>query len=252
MKASRAGAITVLASAALGLLGCGAGAPLLHPAHVLNAGDVSAGAGLSGELALSDLRIGEGSDPRLAGKLAQLAAEPGLAPWVNGRFGIVGNNEAGLTYTGRTLRVDVRHAFLFGSAALSVGVGGSMIAAERPGQDLAGSTVFGGGLDVPVLFGVHSKSDLYAFWIGPRGGFEALSGQVAVSPGQTDVLVLSEVKARHLFGGFVVGVRGGFRHVHVAIEVDGAYHRADGSILGASTSVGLFAIAPSGAVILSF
>jgi hypothetical protein len=249
---SRAGAITVLASAALSLLGCGAGAPLLHPAHVLHAGDVSAGAGLSGELSLSNLSVGPGSDPRLAGKLAQLAAAPGLAPWVNGRFGIVGNNEAGLTYTGRTLRVDLRHAFVFGSAALSVGVGGSMIAAERPGQDLAGSTVFGGGIDVPVLFGVHSKSDLYAFWIGPRGGFEALSGQVAVSPGQTDVLVLSDVRARHLFGGFVVGVRGGFRHVHAAIELDGAYHRADGSILGASTGVGLFALAPSGALILSF
>lgn len=248
----RAGAVAVLASAALGLLGCGAGAPLLHPAHVIHAGDVSAGAGLSGELTLSDLSVRPGSDPRLAGRLAQLAAAPGLAPWVNGRFGIVGNNEAGLTYTGRTLRVDVRHAFAIGNAALSVGVGGSMIAAERPGQELAGSTVFGGGIDVPVLFGVHSKSDLYAFWLGPRGGFEALSGEVAVSPGQTDVLVLSDVKARHLFGGFVVGVRGGFRHVHVAIEVNGAYHRADGSILGASTGVGLFALAPSGALILSF
>ncbi len=247
-----AGALLVLAGAALGLLGCCAGAPLLHPAQVLHAGDVSAGAGLSGELALTDLSVSPGSDPGSAGKLAQLAAAPGIAPWVGARFGIAGSNEAGLTYTGRSLRIDVRHAFALGTAALSIGVGGSMIAAERPGQDLAGSTVFGGGVDVPVLFGVHSKSDLYAFWIGPRGGFEALSGQVAVSPGQTNALVLSDVKARHLFGGFVVGVRGGFRHVHVALELDGAYHRADGSILGASTGVGLFALAPSGALILSF
>jgi hypothetical protein len=249
---SAAGAFAVLVSAALGLLGCGAGAPLLHPAHVLHAGDVSAGAGLSGELTLSQLDVGKGSDPRDAGRLSQLAAAPDLAPWVSGRFGIAGNNEAGLTYTGRSLRVDVRHAFAIGTAALSVGVGGSMIAAERPGQDVAGSTVFGGGIDVPVLFGVHSKSDLYAFWIGPRGGFEALSGQIAVSPGQTDGTTLADVKARHLFGGFVVGVRGGFRHVHVALELDGAYHRADGSILGASTGVGFFAIAPSGALIMSF
>jgi hypothetical protein len=242
----------VLVSAALGLLGCGAGAPLLHPAHVLHAGDVSAGAGLSGELTLSQLAVSAGSDPRSAGRLAQLAAAPGVAPWVGGRYGIAGDNEAGLTYTGRSLRLDVRHAFAIGSAALSVGIGGSVIAAERPGQDVAGSSVFGGGVDIPVLFGVHSKNDLYALWIGPRGGFEALSGRVAMSPGQTDVLVLSDVTARHLFGGFVVGVRGGFRHVHVAIELDGAYHRADGTILGASTGVGLFALAPSGALILSF
>jgi hypothetical protein len=252
VKPSPAGAFAVLVGAALGLLGCGAGAPLLHPAHVLHAGDVSAGAGLSGELTLSRINVSAGSDPASAGRLAQIAAAPGIAPWVGARFGVVGDNEAGLTYTGRSLRVDVRHAFAIGTAALSVGLGGSVIAAERPGQDLAGSSVFGGGVDIPVLFGVHSKSDLYAFWIGPRGGFEALSGQVAVTPGQTDVLLLSDVKARHLFGGFVVGVRGGFRHVHVAIEVDGAYHRADGSILGASTGVGLFAVAPSGALILSF
>ena len=249
---SPAGAFAALVGAALGLLGCGAGVPLLHPAHVLHAGDVSAGAGLSGALTLSGINVGEGSDPSSAGRLAQLAAAPGIAPWVGARFGIVGENEAGLTYTGRSLRVDVRHAFALGTAALSVGLGGSLVAAERPGQDIAGSTVFGGGVDIPVLFGVRSKSDLFAFWIGPRGGFEALSGQVAVSPGQTGALLLSDVKARHLFGGFVVGVRGGFRHVHVAIEVAGAYHRADGSILGASTGVGLFALAPSGALIMSF
>ncbi len=249
---SAAGAFAVLASAALGLLGCGAGAPLLHPAHVLHAGDVSVGAGLSGDFTLSDLAISKGSDPRDAGRLSQLAAQPDLAPWVSGRFGLAGSNEAGLTYTGRNLRVDVRHAFAIGTAALSVGVGGSMIAAERPGQGVAGSSVFGGGVDIPVLFGVHSKNDLYALWLGPRGGFEALSGHLAVSSGQPDTLTLADVKARHFFGGFLVGVRGGFRHVHVALEVDGAYHRADGSILGASAGVGFFAIAPSGALILSF
>jgi hypothetical protein len=246
-----AGASAALVGAALGLLGCGAGAPLLHSAHVLHAGDVTAGAGLSGELALTRLSPGAGSDPRAAGRLAQLAAAPGIAPWVGGRFGFTGSNEAGLTYTGRDLRLDVRHAFALGTAALSIGVGGTVIAAERQGQDVAGSSVFGGGVDVPILFGVHSKSDLYAFWIGPRGGFEALNGHVAA--GQSpDALSLTDVSARHFFGGFVVGVRGGFRHVHVAIELDGAYHRADGSILGSNAGVGWFALTPSSALLLSF
>lgn len=246
-----AGASAALVGAALGLLGCGAGAPLLHSAHVLHAGDVTAGAGLSGELSLSQLNAVGGSDPRAAGRLAQLAAAPGIAPWVGGRVGFIGSNEAGLTYTGRDLRLDVRHAFALGTAALSVGVGGSVIATKRAQPDLADSSVFGGGVDVPILFGVHSKSDLYAFWIGPRVGFEALHGHVTTidSPFQ---VIPGEVSARHFFGGGVVGVRGGFRHVHVAIEVDGAYHRADGSTHGLAAGVGWFALTPSSALILSF
>lgn len=229
---SRAGAIAVLASAALGLLGCGAGAPLLHPAHVLHAGEVSAGAGLSGELVVSS-----GSDP--SGRLTQLAAASGIAPWVAGRFGLAGDNEAGLTYTGRSVRLDVRHAFPLGTAALSVGLGGSLIIADRGDAGAThGVGVFGGGLDVPVLFGVHSKSDLYAFWVGPRGGFEALDA------GNSSV--------RHWLGGFVLGVRGGFRHVHVALELNGAYHRADGTFSGSPIGVGLFSLTPSGALLFSF
>lgn len=228
-----AGALPVLAAAALGLFGCGAGAPLLHPAHVLHAGDVSAGAGLSGELVVSS-----GADP--SGRLLQLAAASGVAPWVSGRVGLAGDNEAGLTYTGRNVRLDVRHAFAIGAAALSVGIGGSLIIAERPGVDVHGRDVgvFGGGIDVPVLFGVRSKSDLYAFWVGPRGGFEALGD--------------GEGSVRHWLGGFVVGVRGGFRHVHVALELDGGYHRADGTALGSSIGVGLFTLTPSGALVFSF
>jgi hypothetical protein len=234
---SPAGASAALVGAALGLLGCGAGAPLLHPAHVLTPGNVAAGAGLSGAFTLT-----AASDPVSGGKLAQLASTPGLAPWVSGRVGLVGDNEAGVTYAGRSFRLDARHAFALGTAALSVGLGGSMIAPRRPGQDGEGSAVFGGGVDVPVLVGVHSKSDLYAFWIGPRGGFEALSGEV----------LHTHVSARHLFGGFVVGVRGGFRHIHVGLELDGAYHRADGTLFGAATGVGLFTLTPSGALLLSF
>jgi hypothetical protein len=202
---------------------------------------MTAGAGISGELALSKLSR-SGTNPAGDGRLAQIAAAPGVAPWVGGRIGITGSNEAGLTYTGRNVRLDVRHAFALGTAALSVGVGGSVIVAERAGQDAVGNSVYGGGVDIPVLFGVHSKSDLYAFWVGPRVGFEALGGQIT----NTDL------SARHFTGGFVAGVRGGFRHIHVALEVDGAYHRANGSFGGASTSVSLFSIAPSGALVISF
>ncbi len=213
---------------------------------------MTAGAGLSGELALSKLSVGSGSDPRAAGRLAQIAAAPGMAPWVGGRFGITGSNEAGLTYTGRNLRIDVRHAFALGTAALSVGIGGSVIAAERPGQDVEGAASSAAGSTSPSSSASTRRATFTPSGSARAPASEALNGHIAASQVQTDALALSDVSARHFFGGFVVGVRGGFRHIHVAIEVDGAYHRADGSIFGSSTGVGLFSLTPSGALVISF
>ena len=57
---------------------------------------------------------------------------------------------------------------------LSLGLGASAVSALRPGEGAEGAQVFGGGLDVPLLFGFRSASDLYAFWLGPRVGLELL------------------------------------------------------------------------------
>jgi hypothetical protein len=243
------------AIAALGLAGCGGGAPLLHGAHVIHPGDVRVGAGLSGQLTLRKLSPGADPGGQNIGKLGDLATAPGVAPWVGGRFGIAGDNEAGLTYTGRSVRIDVRHAFPIGqAAALSVGLGGSAVAAQRPGEGVDGSSVFGGGFDVPVLFGARSASDLYALWIGPRAGMEFLGGRVALaSPGLMDAApVLSDVSARHFFAGFVAGIKVGFRHVHVALELDGAWHHASGSFQDVSTSLSQLTLTPAGALLISF
>jgi hypothetical protein len=262
MSAARfAAANLALRAALLGvagslLLACGGGAPLLHPAHVLPPGSVSVGAGLSGQLALKPLPA-ETSQP-FAQPLQNLGVTPGVAPWLSARMGFESGNEGGLTWSGRALRLDVRHAFELGpKLALSLGLGGSAVIAHRPG-DQDGSSVFGGGGDVPLLFGYRSAGDVLSLWIGPRGGFELLSGQFQL--GETGFY---KAQGRHFYGTMVAGLRVGFRHVHVAVELDGGYHAVTGTFTGTnavgttsgpatSTNVQQWTLTPAGALEITF
>lgn len=235
--------------------GCGGGAPLLHPAHVLPPGGVTVGAGLSGQLALRPLPAQTTPASQNDASLQDLGVAPGVAPWVSGRFGVAGDNDFGLTYSGRGIRVDGRHAFALGRAALSIGLGASAIMARRPGEGNDVSGVFGGGADVPLLIGVKSASDIYAVWFGPRGGFEIMGGRLQV--GKDTAASFFDVQARHYYGMLVAGLRVGFRHVHVAIELDAGYHRVDGTFkkdkgAESSTSVQQLSLTPAGALEVSF
>ncbi|WP_437778560.1 hypothetical protein [Sorangium sp. So ce1097] len=242
--------------------GCHGGGPLLHPAHVLRPGTVSFGGGVSGEMLIAGAVAASPDADASAGpaatedaarrKLSEIAVAPGVAPWVSGRVGIEGDNEAGLTYTGRALRLDGRHAFSLGEAtALSVGLGASALFAGGPGSE--GSDVHGAGIDVPVLLGFRSDADLYALWFGPRLGLELLGGEVrlpaagAATPGP-----LVDASGQHLRVGFVLGVRGGFRHVHVAVEATATYHHAAGEIAGAPVSIDQGTIVPGGGLTVTF
>lgn len=222
------------------LAGCGGGAPLLHPAHVLPPGFVAFGAGVSGQL------VTNASANAKDEALRRVAVAPGVAPVVAARVGIPGANEVGLTYTGRSARADARHAFQRRDLALSMGLGASMVLPSRPPGNASGNEVFGAGADVPIVIGARSQGDAYAAWVGARGGFELLSGGLS-GPGAP-----RDVSARHFYGGGLVGVRAGFRHVHVAIEVDAAYHRASGTIGPDELSIDGFVLTPSGALIVTF
>ncbi|WP_437688283.1 hypothetical protein [Sorangium sp. So ce176] len=240
--------------------GCHGGGPLLHPAHALRPGTVSFGGGLSGEMVVAgattappDASPGgpaaaEGAARR---KLSEIAVAPGVAPWASARVGIEGDNEAGLTYTGRALRLDGRHAFPIGEAALSVGLGAAALFAGGPGSE--GSDVLGAGIDVPVLLGFRSDADLYALWFGPRLGLDLLGGQVrlpaagAAAPGP-----LVDASGQHLRVGFVLGVRGGFRHVHVAVEATATYHHAEGEIAGVPVAIDQGTVVPGGGLTVTF
>jgi hypothetical protein len=219
------------------------------------------GAGLSGQLALQRLPAVPAAVAANQSSLQDLAIAPGVAPWVSGRMGIVGSNEGGLTYSGHALRIDLRHAFTLGKgAALSVGLGGTAVIARRPGEDNANG-VYGGGGDLPVLIGLRSTGDVYAFWFGPRAGFELLGGGVQLDQ-NSPVL---EVAGRHFYGGLTAGMRVGFRHVHLALEINAAYNRADGTFQTApvagtatmagtptSTSVQQISLTPAGALEITF
>lgn len=216
------------------------------------------GAGLSAEIALSPQQaVGASAAPEAerAASLQDLAVPLAVAPWAGARIGIRGDNEAGVTYVGRSIRIDGRHAWSFGRPTLSVGLGASAIMAERPGQSADVGSVYGGGIDLPVLIGAKSKNDLYAGWLGVRGGFETMKGDVAAMTGagsSAGSLTTEEVRAQHYYVGVVLGLRAGFRHLHVALELDGSFHRAVGTIGGNDVARSLVTLTPGGALTVSF
>ncbi len=219
------------------------------------------GAGLSGQLALKPLSQATAATAPLQGELQDLAVAPGVAPWVAARMGIPGSNEGGLTYSGHAVRLDIRHAFLIGqNAAVSVGLGGSAIIARRPGDGDADG-VYGGGGDLPVLIGFRTSSNIFSCWFGPRGGFDILEGGIQLDENSAPL----QLSARHYYAGLVAGMRVGFRHVHLALEIDAAYHHADGTFQASpvagtpgtpappsSSDVQQFSVTPAGALEVTF
>lgn len=232
------------------LTGCGGGVPLMHPVHPLPDGDVTVGAGFSGTVPISPSQLNTVDTADRA--LEEGAFAPGLAPWVSGRMGLPEDFEAGLTYTGRSARVDGRHAFVFGDTALSLGIGASGLLPKR--DDELGMRVGGFGFDVPVLFGWRSDADIYSVWVGPRGGAEYLNGQreVGQDPVDPDLFLVEDIGGWHAYAGGVLGMRIGFRYVFATLELDGAMHWAGGNVGETDVTLSQFSLAPAGAIVVKF
>jgi hypothetical protein len=248
------------------LAGCGGGVPLLHPAATLPRGEVRAAGGVTANVALGAAASAYSAAQQEAqaatttptdatyarGALVAAALAPGLAPYVAARVGLGHDFEAGLAYTGRGGRVDVRHAFgLGGATALSVGLGataalyGTDSGAALPGVDLAEVRAF--GADLPVLVGWHSTGGLYMIWGGLRAGYDRtriapVSSETAAAP---DVRALT---ADRWYGAAVVGAAAGLGHVHVALELDAAYQTVSGTFGDTPASVSGVTLAPAGAL----
>lgn len=242
-----------LALCAVSAGACGGGVPLLHPAHVLSPGAVSAGAGLSGQPVLLTLpHAPESTEGRAEALLQERTVAPALAPWASVRVGIPGSNEVGLAYAGRALRLDGRHAFkLSKKVSLSAGLGGELLLIGRPRADAAGSptSVLGGGFDVPVLVGWTSTGGLYSAWIGPRVGLSWITGEIPAAFGAAEA---TDVSGQHVRTGLVAGLRAGFRHVHVALELGGDWHHVTGTLGGAPVAFDQLSLTPAGGLVLSF
>ena len=264
---------------------CGGGAPLLHPAHALPAGRVSAGAGVSGQFVFrSDEEARAPGPPPPMGELrqrgveeavARVALSPGVAPWVGVRGGLGARTEAGLTYTGRTVRADARHAFGGDSVALSVGAGASGVFARSTDQSEEGSppppqerapragpdlSANGFGFDLPIIVGWRSTASVVQVWAGARGGFERLAGDLPLVPVEGPPPPAASFTATRWWGGGLLGAAVGLPPVMVAVELDVAYQSASGSATfpgpgapppTAGTVTGL-TVAPAGAIIGKF
>jgi hypothetical protein len=190
------------------------------------------------------------------GALASAAVAPAVAPWANGRVGLDNHLEAGLTYTGRSVRLDGRRAFEWGRVALSIGVGGSALLPGSVDDRTAGATYMtiaeqrGWGLDLPVLIGWQDKDGILTVWAGPRAGFEKLAAAATFAldaPVRT-----TNVSATRGYVGPVVGLAVGFRHVHAAAEMAAYYQSVRGTGLGLSTELSAVSLVPATGLEITF
>lgn len=260
------------------LSGCGGGLPLLHPAQTLPLGDVQAAAGFSGNIATAGLAEAlqsatnqaaagnggvpgaPGTNPTYArGALVAASAGPGLAPFVAARVGIGASAEAGIGYTGRAVRLDLRRSFdLPGRWALSLGAGGSAAlyghqdGAALPDVDLG--DMHGVGADIPILVGYRSDGDLYMLWLGARAGLEHVD--ISAETSEPDTVAIGpapiSLSATRLWAGGLVGAALGFRHVHVAMELDVSYASISGSYNQSHAQVDGVMLTPGTALWWSF
>lgn len=252
---------------------------MLHGAHVLGEGKTTLGAGVSGTFLsgqaareLVDARSvplssGDGSaippseasrESYARGAAAVAALGPAVAPWVAARVGLPHDTEAGLTFTGRLVRVDARYAYQGDRLALSVGAGVSapLMSQAAGGSQLAGlsfrqtSGTSSYGFDAPVLVGWRSASGIVSAWTGPRFGYERIGAEAQFateSPARVGAISLDRV----YYGG-VLGMALGFRHLYGAIELDVSRQSFSGEVLGHEVSSNALTLAPAAALIAKF
>jgi hypothetical protein len=251
--------------------GCGGGLPLLHPAQTLRLGEVRALAGFSSNVAVGELAsatrnavnqaAGTSSGPPpgdvayAQGALVAASIGPGLAPIVGARVGVGAQSEAGLVYTGRAVRADIRRSFeLSDTLALSIGAGGSATLYGRsdqasiPNVDLG--RLHGWGADVPILLGYKSDGDLYMLWLGARGGWQHVDvDDLTSEPGSAQLGTPPiSLSATQFWAGGLLGAAVGFRHVHVAMELDVSYASVTGDYDETHAHVAGVSLAPAAAL----
>jgi hypothetical protein len=268
---------------------CGGAAPLLHPAQPLPPDTVSFGAGVSGQFASNDVEaaIDEGrvaaggplQDPATAqayatGVLLNALVAPGISPWVSARVGLPSSTEAGLTYTGRTVRVDGRYVIPCGAEwALSLGAGASAVlldpdsttldstGGEPTGQEAEfGLDASGWGADIPILLGYQPLDGFVDVWMGARMGFEHISGDLQ-SQVDDSTSPTFDAEGNRLWAGLLAGFSLGIPPLWLRFELAGTYHHLWGEVTSGGVepvppfgevSTGGWSLAPSGAILGKF
>jgi len=276
---------------AASVVACGGAAPLLHPAHALPIGTVSAGAGVSSLFASDsiDAAIASGrsaaaqppSDAASAqayatGVLAQALVGPGASPWIAARVGLPDNVEAGLTYVGRSFRLDGRYVRQISDAwALSLGLGASAILFSPDSSTLdessgvtpapPGDAEFeldgkGWGADLPILIGYESLGGFFEVWGGLRFGYETLSGELLANEADPASPRI-DASGNRLWASGLAGFSLGVPPIWFRFEVATTAHRVSGEVgpFGAMEGPGAaqvelsgWSFSPSGALVGKF
>jgi hypothetical protein len=181
------------------------------------------------------------AEKHLTGVIAHSLLAPGLSPWVGARVGVGYDSDAGLAYTGRGIRVDGRHAFQNESIALSIGLGASAVLTRHTGDNVDDpalsrgipgvdtSKVVGWGLDVPVLFGWRSDSEVLSVYGGVRAGYGRVFGDITVTTALSDPRS-GDLDAWHLFVGPVAGLAVGVAPVYGIVEIAAPLQRGRGTV----------------------
>jgi hypothetical protein len=232
---------------------CGGSGPLLHPAHPLPPDAFTAGAGVSGQFtsgrverykdearAVAAAPITDREQARVfwRGVLSDAVVAPGASPWVGARLGLPGSNEAGITYTGRSVRADVRHVFVWDAWALSLGAGASALLlspdSEPPGRAPANDDALdatGWGVDIPILFGMRDSSGLFEAWAGARAGFQRLQGDLRLAANDPDTpRLIARATGHSLWGSALSGLSVGIPPLWLRFEFSATYQRLNGSL----------------------
>lgn len=270
------------------LVACGGGAPLLHPAHPLPVDAVSFGAGVSGQFAESSVSsaIDQGhaaasgplNDPATAqayaeGVLLDALISPGISPWVSARVGLPYALEAGLSYTGRSVRLDGRHVlFPWGPEwALSLGLGASAILLQPDSASSGGTSeegpraeqgldASGWGGDVPILVGYQPLDGFVDVWFGARVGFEHVSGDLRSNVDDATAPRF-EAEGNRYWAGGLAGFSLGVPPVWLRFELAGTYHAIRGTLTTPAgqpqlpfgdVEAGGWSLSPSGALLGKF
>lgn len=246
-----------VAAALLGgaaLQACGGGVPMLQPARPLSPSQVEAGAGVSSQAIvgrarreLDDAReLDAASDGTavqrqfIRGAVHHALQTPGLAPWVNARVGLEGNNEGAITYTGRSARVGARHAWVYGDYAFSAGLGvaslwlrGPRSSADTDREGLSTDGLAwdgrGFGADVPLMLGWTARAEVLSLWLGARAGFETIDGGLPFVAG--GVATSADAEVTRWYAGGTVGLSVGISPVWVRVELGADYSRGEGRVV---------------------
>lgn len=193
------------------------------------------------------------------GALAQAAAAPGIAPGVAARVGLGANFEAGLLYTGRSGRLDVRRSYdLKDGRYASFGLAAYTHLYGQPSNgslpSVAVQNVRGYGAEVPALIGLVSDDGSFGFWGGARAGGEWIKlGRVTSEPkdvtfGATPV----GLEATRFFAGPTVGGTVGYKLFHLVAELMASFETIQGSYGDVKGSVRGIALTPSTALVFDF